>query len=121
MARVILTTFGLLALLAASAPAADDPKGIDFFEKNIRPVLVEHCYKCHSANAKKLQGGLSLDTRDGIRKGGDTGPAVVPGKPAESLLLTAVRYTDESLQMPPKGKLPAAAIADLEAWVNEGA
>ena len=83
------------------------PDQVEFFEKNIRPVLVEHCYKCHSVEAKKLKGGLAMDSRDGLRKGGDSGPAVVPGKPKESLLLKAVGYTHEGLRMPPKGKLPA--------------
>src|SRR5262245_39840639 len=104
------------ALLLSSAllPAADqlDPSGIEFFEKKIRPVLVQHCYECHAASAKKVRGGLLLDTRDSTRKGGETGPAVVPGKIDKSLLIQAIRYGDE-LKMPPKGKLPGAVIADL--------
>ncbi|MBI1916217.1 MAG: DUF1549 domain-containing protein [Planctomycetes bacterium] len=94
---------------------------VRFFETRVRPVLVEHCYKCHSAQAKSPKGGLLLDSRDSLRKGGDTGPAVVPGKPGESLLIKAVRYTDELLRMPPKGKLSAAVVADLEHWVAIGA
>jgi hypothetical protein len=101
--------------------AADEKAGLEFFEKKIRPVLVEHCYACHSAEAKKRRGGLVLDTRDGIRKGGDTGPAVVPGKPADSFLLTTVKYADPQIKMPPRGKLPPAVIADLEQWVKMGA
>src|SRR5205823_4515254 len=92
-----------------------------FFEAKIRPVLVEHCYKCHSTEGKKQQGGLHLDTRDALRKGGDSGPVVVPGKPAESRLVKAVRYDDSDLKMPPKGKLPDAVIADLEKWIALGA
>jgi hypothetical protein len=95
--------------------------GIDFFEQKVRPVLAQHCYPCHSTEAKKRRGGLLLDTRDGLRKGGDTGPAVVPGKPADSLLLKVVRYTEDGPRMPPKGKLPAAVIADLERWIALGA
>jgi hypothetical protein len=93
----------------------------EFFENRIRPVLVEHCYSCHSAEAKKQKGGLRLDHRDGWRRGGDSGPALVAGKPDESLLVKAIRYTSDELKMPPKGKLPAAVIADLEAWVAMGA
>src|SRR5437762_12557633 len=104
--------------LALLAPSARGDAGVEFFEKKVRPVLVEHCYGCHSEAAKKKRGGLLLDTRDGIRKGGDTAPAVLPGKPAESLLLKALRHSDDSLKMPPKGKLPDAVIADLEARVK---
>ncbi len=105
-------------IVSQTLPAQD----FTFFEKKIRPVLVEHCYECHSAQSKKVKGGLLLDTRDGLLKGGDTGPALVPGKPEESLLVRAVRYTDKDLQMPPKDKkLSDAAIADLEEWVKLGA
>src|SRR5262245_50761224 len=110
-----------LTLLLGTIPTCAADPGTEFFEKKIRPALVEHCYKCHSPEAKKPKGGLLLDTRDGIRKGGESGPAAVPGKPAESLLLKAVRYTDENLKMPPKGKLPDAVIADLEKWITMGA
>jgi hypothetical protein len=94
--------------------------GLEFFEKRVRPVLVERCYSCHAADAKKLKGGLRLDTRGATLKGGDTGPAVVPGKPDLSLLIKAVRYADD-LQMPPKGRLPEAVVADLVRWVEMGA
>jgi cytochrome c553 len=105
-----------------SLRGADDAAGIEFFEKKIRPVLADHCYKCHSAQAEKLKGGLKLDTRADVLKGGDTGPAIVPGQPEQSLLIKAVRYADENLQMPPKDKkLSAEQIADLEAWVKMGA
>ncbi len=111
----------VLVILAAPAPVlrAQDA-GIEFFEKKIRPVLVEHCYECHAAGAKKVRGGLLLDSRAGVRKGGESGPVIVPGDPDKSLLIKAVRYTDET-KMPKKGKLPAAVIADLEAWVKMGA
>jgi hypothetical protein len=109
----------LLINLPGSVRAADP--GVEFFEAKVRPILVENCYKCHSTAAKKQKGGLHLDTRDAIRAGGDTGPAVVPGKPAESLLLKAVRQTDANLMMPPDGKLSASAIADIEKWIATGA
>ncbi len=106
-------------ILLARQACADD---FEFFEKNIRPVLVENCYKCHSATSEKLKGGLLLDTKDGLLKGGDTGPAIVPGDAEKSLLIKAVRQTDDDLKMPPGGKhLTDAQIADLVAWVKIGA
>jgi hypothetical protein len=93
--------------------------GITFFETKIRPVLVEKCYSCHSADAKELQAGLWLDSRAGVLKGGDSGPAIVPGNPAESVLISALKY--ESYEMPPDGQLPPAVIADFERWINLGA
>src|SRR5262249_16591312 len=113
----------LLAGPASWARAADraGPEGVEFFEKRIRPRLVQHCYPCHSTQAGKAKGKLLLDSRDAVRKGGSSGPAVVPGDPAKSVLLKAVRYEDEALRMPPKGQLSAAEIADLEAWVKLGA
>src|SRR5262245_50964079 len=84
--------------------AEDDKEGIELFEKKIRPVLVERCHECHSAKAKKIEGNLRLDSRDAARKGGDQGPAIIPGDPDKSLLIQAIRYTDANLQMPPKDK-----------------
>jgi hypothetical protein len=92
----------------------------NLFESKIRPILVERCYECHSAE-KKQKGGLLLDTKEGMLKGGDTGPALVAGDPAKSLLITAVKWTDKDLQMPPKKQLTEEQIADLEAWVKMGA
>ena len=95
---------------------------VDFFESKIRPVLVANCYECHSvqaANLGKQKGGLLLDTKDGIRTGGDTGPAIVPGHVSESLLLKALRQED--LEMPPKGKLSDEVIADFSRWIEMGA
>jgi len=92
----------------------------DLFESKIRPILVEHCYECHSAE-KKQKGNLLLDTAAATLKGGDTGPAIVPGDPVKSLLLKAVKWEDEDFQMPPKTKLSDAQIADLEAWIKAGA
>jgi hypothetical protein len=104
-------------LLAGAA----DPAPSDWFETKIRPVLVEHCYRCHSAQAKSIKGGLRLDTAAGLRKGGDSGPIVVPGKPDSSLLLRALSYRDETLRMPPQKQLPAAVIADFARWIAAGA
>lgn len=107
----------LLAFLPTNSRADD---GNDFFEKKVRPVFVEHCYACHSTSAKKLKGGLRLDTPDGIRKGGDSGP-VVKAKDEDSLLLRAVLHAQDVPAMPPKQKLPDAVVADLRQWVRMGA
>src|SRR5262249_12983300 len=81
-----------------------------------------NCYKCHSHQAEKVKAGLYLDTKGGVLRGGETGPAIVPGDPDKSLLIKAIRYTDSDLQMPPKDKkLSDREIADLEAWVKMGA
>ena len=119
----------ILSLCAASfAVAADDvqptKEGLEFFEKNVRPILSDRCYECHSANKNSSKGGLILDSHDGAYKGGDEGPAVVPGNLEKSLLIKAVRYTDPEFSMPPKktgGKLPDDKIAILEEWVKMGA
>ncbi len=113
----------LVFLLSASGVLAADPAGVAFFEQKIRPVLAEHCYECHSERAKKVKGGLLLDSRAGWQKGGDSGAAaLVPGRPDESLLIRAVRHLEDDLAMPPKQpQLPAALIADLVAWVAMGA
>ncbi len=99
--------------------AESTAEGLDFFEKKIRPVLVEHCYKCHSASSEKVKGGLLLDTREGIRKGGESGHAVVPGNLKESLLISALKH--DGFEMPPKKVLPAAVVADFEKWIQSGA
>ncbi len=110
-------------MLAAIPLAADD--GVAFFEKKIRPVLVEHCYRCHSEEAAskgKLKGGLRLDLREAIRAKGDSGKlAVVPGKPGESQVLHALEYLDAELQMPPKNRLPKNVVNDFRAWIQMGA
>lgn len=110
-------------LIAASVSAADlTPEQLDFFEKKVQPVLKDQCYKCHSNEAGKAKGGLLLDSRKASQKGGDTGPAVVPGDLSKSLLITAITYKDKDLQMPPKGeKLSNQQIADLTEWVKMGA
>jgi hypothetical protein len=118
---------GIVAILAAlllgshplTAHAQDAAAGRELFEKRIRPILVRDCYKCHSPATKTPKGGLRLDTPSGLRRGGDTGPIVVPGKPADSLLIQALHH--ENRAMPPGQKLPAAVIADFVRWVEMGA
>ena len=99
----------------------DDAPGIAFFESRIRPVLVERCYECHSSTAKKLRGGLRLDTREGTRTGGDGGPAVKPGNLDESLLFQAISGLSGVERMPPKGRLSASVVADFRQWIKMGA
>src|SRR5260221_13854145 len=107
------------AALSTDPSAQPTPDQLAFFEKNIRPVLADKCYKCHSAQSEKVKGGLLLDTRDGIRMGGDSGHAVVPGVLKESLLVQTLHWQDKDLRMPPEkdgGKLPDNVIADFEKW-----
>ena len=108
-----------LSVTVSGADAVDSR--LDFFERRIRPVLVEHCEPCHGDASGKRKGGLKLDTREGLLKGGDTRPAVVPGDPSRSLMVEAVRYGNRDLQMPPKGRLPDVQVADLERWIADGA
>ncbi len=112
---VRFTAFAVLLALATNVWADEDA----FFESRVRPLLVEHCYECHSGTSTK--GGLSLESRQGWHKGGDSGEAILPGQPDESLVIQAIRYADENMQMPPKGKLTAEAIEVLEEWVRRGA
>jgi hypothetical protein len=100
----------------AQSPSADDVK---FFENKIRPVLVKHCFACHSKGAKEVGGKLLLDSRDALRKGGESGPSLVEGKPEESLLIQALLY--DGLQMPPEKPLPEPVVNDLKEWVRRGA
>lgn len=118
---------GLLAGLATLAPAdgrllhaADNNRAqLEFFEKKIRPVLVKHCYECHSAKSKIVRAKLLVDSREGLLRGGESGPAVVPGKPEKSLLISAMRYQD--YEMPPDGKLSKRVVDDFVRWVKQGA
>jgi hypothetical protein len=116
------TPFLVLAVAASCGAVAGEPTPdqIEFFEKRIRPVLSETCYKCHSSTSEKLKGGLMLDSREDLLKGGDTGPAVVPGNLEKSLLIEAIRWTNDDLQMPPKKRLTPQQVGDLEAWVKAG-
>ena len=113
----------LAAAALANCPlAAEEPltaEQIEFFEAKIRPVLVKHCYECHSADAQQVEGGLKLDSREGVLKGGDGGPVIKPRDPAGSRLISALKW--EELEMPPEGKLPPAVIADFERWIAMGA
>lgn len=118
---VFALAMGWTRLLRAeeSIPKEFSPADVEFFEKMIRPLLAKRCYECHSGRAKKLRGGLRLDSRPALLEGGDTGMAIEPGKPDESLLIDAVQYGD--YQMPPKSKLPQAEIDLLVEWVRRGA
>jgi cytochrome c553 len=117
-----LGVWTLLAVVAvAGRGQAQSPASAEFFEKKVRPLLVTKCLECHGADPKKVKGGLRLTSRAELLKGGDSGPAVVPGVPARSRLITAVRYANDDLKMPPKGRLTNSEIADLEAWVKAGA
>ncbi len=118
---VVAALFCATLTLCAAKENNQSDKGIEFFEKNIRPVLVTQCYKCHSTKSVKVKGGLLVDSRDGLLKGGTSGPAIVPKQPKKSLLLKAVSYSDADLQMPPKNKLSAQQIKDLETWIKMGA
>ncbi len=103
------------------ALGATPEEATEFFEKRIRPILADHCYECHSTEKGKTKGGLNLGTRDGWVKGGESGTALVPGKPDDSLLITAVRYWNKDLQMPPKTQLKPEQVNDLIEWVRLGA
>lgn len=120
--RLLLTSI-VLCLTTIRLHADDDQNRKlaqeEFFEKKIRPVLIEHCYKCHAQDAKARKGNLRLDTAAGSRAGGDSGPAIVPGKPDDSLLLSALEY--EAFEMPPSRQLPAQVIADFRHWIQLGA
>ena len=113
--------FILLSLCWFLRSGFGNEEGIVFFEKKVRPILVTHCYECHSERSDKVKGGLLLDTRMGIRKGGDLGPAVVPKNLSDSLLVEAVRWENDDMQMPPKKKLADSEIKILEQWIRMGA
>jgi len=120
----VLTVLVLLGTAATTrvgfaAEPLSTAEGLAFFESKIRPVLLTHCMECHSDDSEKMDGGLALDRRAGWEIGGDSGPAITPGDSAASLLMSAIRY--ESIEMPPKGKLPDAVIADFEKWIDMGA
>ena len=114
----------LLAVAASSSvwaetPAKPDAAGAEFFESKIRPVLAKNCYGCHAGDSGSPMGGLFLNSRKGILNGGKSGPAIVPGKPDDSLLIHAIKY--EGRKMPPSGQLNDSVIADFEKWVSMGA
>ncbi len=120
-----LALFVILAFCCCPPPVSDaeefDKEGLEFFEQRIRPLLVDRCYKCHSEKAETVQADLYVDTRAGLLKGGDQGPAIEPGEPSRSLLIKAVKYEMDDLKMPPDRRLEDQQIADLEKWIKIGA
>jgi cytochrome c553 len=121
--KLLALSIGAVSLLAPALRAdVPNPAAAQFFENKVRPILVKSCYPCHSSDAPKLKGGLSVESRESLLKGGENGPAMVPGNPDASMLIKAIRYTDADLQMPPRGrKLSPDQIADLVTWVRMGA
>ncbi len=125
MKKILGRTLPASLLLFALAAGAEEKakfsnKQLDFFEKNIRPVLAEKCYSCHHPD-EKIKGGLAVHTRAAMLAGGDSGPSLVPGDPAKSVLVKAIVYEDEDLQMPPKERLTDAEIRNIRQWVRMGA
>ena len=121
--RAALWFFGAAAFSGQIDAADPSDQGNTFFETRIRPVLVTHCYRCHSAEAaqkQRLKGGLRLDSQEGWLRGGESGPVVVPGKPGAGQLLAVLSHREDP-KMPPQGKLPATVIADFETWIRLGA
>ncbi|MFC1758356.1 DUF1553 domain-containing protein [Planctomycetota bacterium] len=121
--RILLVSIAAIGVFAGPAIASNESiseQHRDFFESKIRPVLVEHCYECHSQDSKTLQGGLLLDSREGILAGGDSGEAVVVGDSVESMLIQSIEYGDDSYQMPPKGRLSDETVADFRKWIDIG-
>jgi hypothetical protein len=112
---------GILLTHAPWLAAQQSPENTEFFEKKIRPVLVERCYGCHGPAVNPPKAGLRLDSAEGWRKGGERGPEITPGDPESSRLIQAIRYQNPDLQMPPTGRLALEQIADFEAWVKMGA
>ncbi|MCU0874357.1 MAG: hypothetical protein MUE50_18645, partial [Pirellulaceae bacterium] len=121
--RPLSSIRALLAMQIASRLCSAEPTAeqLEDFEKHVRPVLVEHCYECHSAKTDDIKGGLQLDSRAAAMTGGDSGAVIVPGEPDDSPLIAAIRWETSGFQMPPKSKLPAEAIGALEQWVKSGA
>ena len=116
--KVLISFVSVLLFIGWGAVFAADSEGVFYFEKNIRPVLVKHCYKCHSAEAKKLKAGLRLDTRAGVRKGGSSGDAIIPGNADDSLLLMMIEEGD----MPEEAdQLSDEDINTIKMWIAEGA
>src|SRR5437868_4377421 len=118
--RVLSAT--MLACVLVPLPSSGQEatrEGAEFFERKIRPLFAENCFKCHAG--PKLKGHLSLESRAGLLKGGDSGPAVTPGEPGKSLLLKAIGYAEPELRMPPRGKLADEQIRDVATWISMGA
>src|SRR6267378_2027868 len=121
--RKIRSAFVIFSAFLSSFTFAADPssRGLALFNDYIGPLFRERCYECHSHEGGKAKGGLVLDSRSGWSKGGEHGPAIVPGKPEDSLLIKAVSHTDPDLQMPPKKKLRDKEISKLRNWIALGA
>ena len=119
--KTTVLTAAATTLMALPFSQAATTEELEFFEKKIRPVLSDSCYKCHSVQSEKLKGDLLLDSRASHIKGGELGPAVVPGDLEKSLLIEAIRYKNVDLEMPPKDKLSDEVIKDFEKWVMMGA
>ena len=123
---LLLISVGVASLIAWPHERADsqesptfDAASVEFFTTKVKPLLEARCFECHGPEAKKLKGGLSLASRADVLRGGDSGAAIVPGKPAESLLVKAINYVD--FEMPPKSRLPEGEVAILTEWVKRGA
>src|SRR5262247_2424274 len=112
-------SFGSLVATLAIAAGAQSAS-FDHFEKKIRPVLASQCYACHSKSAAAPQGGLLLDSPQGIRRGGNSGALIQPGDPDNSLLIRALRHTDKKLKMPPGDPLSPEVVANFELWIRDG-
>ena len=108
-----------LVICTCGSVVSQSNQKLDFFEAKIRPVLVQHCYECHAADSKMLRGGLLVDSRQGLLEGGESGPAVVPGEPEESLLISALQH--DGFEMPPQQKLSQVIVDDFEKWIRDGA
>ncbi len=115
LAAIVGTAQWAIAQAVTALPDTQDPAAVDFFEKKVRPLLIARCHECHGG--EKHKGNLRLDSRAAALAGGDTGVAIVPGKPDESLLVDAIRYGD-TYQMPPKSQLPPDDVATLVEWVR---
>ena len=118
--RTLAVALAVAGMLGQVDAAEADARGIAFFEKNIRPVLVNNCYQCHSAEARNLKGELFLDSKQGMLNGGESGPVIVPGNPGESRLLQAIRR-DGKLKMPPRDELSGKVVANFAKWIRMGA
>jgi hypothetical protein len=111
----------VMLCVSSAGDAHDNPTAGEFFEKRIRPVLIEHCYKCHSSQSNPPKSGLRVDSRASLLMGGERGPAIVAGEPARSRLIEAIHHSNVDLKMPPRGKLSGSIVADFEKWVSMGA
>jgi hypothetical protein len=120
MNRLFLSA-AILCLVFAGVLRADEAADAKFFDEKILPVFKKHCFECHSKDAEELKGKLRLDTKEGVKTGGDTGEIVKPGEPDESLIIKVLRYDEDDRQMPPRGKLDQAIIDDFVEWVKNGA